>query len=225
MTSAWIWGCCFCFSLVQSFSRFWLFATPGTAACQASLSITNSWSLLKLMSIETMMPSNHLIICHPLLFLPSIFPSIRVFFSESVPHIRWWKHWGFSFSISPSSEYSGLIAFRIDWFDLLEAQGILQSLFQHHSSVFISYWFSLSLRSRLHLSLFHWPRLLQYSLPLLVAPLLYPFLRHWTCSPIGSSWLVTTWLCAFPNWSLLSSLVLPSYWPFIQSCAPSLVVS
>ena len=133
MASAWIWGCCFCFSLVQSFSHFWLFATPGTAACQASLSITNSWSLLKLMSIETMMPSNHLIICHPLLFLPSIFPSIRIFSNESVLHIRWPKYWSFNLSISPCKEYSALISFRIDWFDLLVVQGTLKSLLQHHS--------------------------------------------------------------------------------------------
>ena len=110
-----------------------LFAIPWTAACQASLSITNSWSLLKLMSIESVMPSNHLILCHPLL-LPSIFPSIKVFSNESVLHIRWPKYWSFSFSISPSNEYSGLIFFRMDWLDLLAVQGTLQSLLQHHSS-------------------------------------------------------------------------------------------
>ena len=98
------------------------------------LSITRSWSLLKLMSIESVMPSNHLILCHPLLLLPSIFPSIRVFFNESVLRIRWPKYWGFSFSISPSSEFLGLISFRIDWFDLLEVQGTLKSLLQHHNS-------------------------------------------------------------------------------------------
>ena len=108
--------------------------TPWTAACQASLSITNSQSLLKLMSIESVMPSNHLILCHPLLLLLSIFPSIRVFFSESVLHIRWPKYWSFSFSISPSNEHSGLISFRMDWFDLLAVQGTLKSLLQHHSS-------------------------------------------------------------------------------------------
>ena len=111
-----------------------LFATPWTAARQASLSITNSQSLLKLMSIESVMPSNHLILCRPLLLLPSVFPSIRVFSSESVFHIRWPKYWSFSFSISPSSEYSGLISFGIDWFDRLAIQGILKGLFQHHSS-------------------------------------------------------------------------------------------
>ena len=110
------------------------FATPWTAACQASLSITNSWSLLKLMSIESVMPSNHLILCHPLLLLPSIFPSIRVFSNEPVLCIRWPKDWSFSFSISPSNEYSGLISFRMDWLDLFSVQGTHKSLLQHHSS-------------------------------------------------------------------------------------------
>ena len=114
-------------SSVQSLSHVWLFATPWTAACQASLSITNSRSLLKLMSITSVMPSNHLILCRPLFLLPSIFPSIRVFSSESVFHIRWPKYWNFSFSISPSNEYSGLISFRIDWFDLLAVQGTRKS--------------------------------------------------------------------------------------------------
>ena len=107
-------------------------ATPWTAACQASLSITNSRNLPKLMSIESVMPSNHLI-CHPLLLLPSIFPSIRVFSNESALHIRWLKYWNFSFNISPSKEHSGLI-FRMDWLDLLAVQGTLKSLLQHHSS-------------------------------------------------------------------------------------------
>ena len=109
-------------------------ATPWTAARQASLSITNSQSSLKLMSIESVMPLNHLILCHPLLLLPSIFPSIRVFSIESVLCIRWPKDWSFSFSISPSSEYSGLISFRMDWLDLHAVQGTLNSLLQHHSS-------------------------------------------------------------------------------------------
>ena len=122
------------FSSVQSLSRVRLFVTPGTAARQASLSITNSHSLLKLVSIELVMPSNHLILRHPLLLPPSNFPSIRVFSNESVLHIRWPKYWSFSFSISPSSEYSGLISFRMDWLDLLDAQGTLKSLLQHHSS-------------------------------------------------------------------------------------------
>ena len=108
--------------------------TSWTAARQASLSITNSWSLLKLMSIESVMPSNHLILCCPLFFPPSIFPSIRVFSSESVLHIRWPEYWSFSFSISLSNEYSGLISFRIDWLDLLAVQGTLKSLLQYHSS-------------------------------------------------------------------------------------------
>ena len=122
------------FSSVQSFSCALLFVTPWTAALQASLSNTNSWSLLKLMSIESVMPSNHLILCRPLLLLPSIFSSVRVFSSQSVLRIRWPKYWSFSFSISPSNEYSGLISFRIDWLDLLAVQGTLESLLQHHSS-------------------------------------------------------------------------------------------
>ena len=108
--------------------------TPWTAARQASPTITNSWSLLKLMSIELVMPSNHLILCHPLFLLPSIIPSIRVFSSESVLCIRWPKYWSFSFSISPSNEYSGLISFRMDWPDLLAVQGTLKSPIQHHNS-------------------------------------------------------------------------------------------
>ena len=121
------------FSSVQLFSHVQLFATPWTAACQASLSITNSQSLLKLMSIESVMPSNHIIFCCPLL-LSSIFPKIRVFSNESVLHIRWPKYWNFSFSISPSNEYSRLISFRMDRLDLFAVQGTLKSLLQHHSS-------------------------------------------------------------------------------------------
>ena len=123
---------CLQFSLV--FSHVWLFVTPRTAACQASLSITNSKSLLKLMSVELVMPSNPLILCHPLLLLPSIFPTIRVFSNESVLHIRWSKYWSFSFNISPSNEYSGLISFRMDYLDLIAVQETLKSLLQHHSS-------------------------------------------------------------------------------------------
>ena len=122
------------FRSVQSLSYVQLFATLRTEACQASLSITNSHSLLKLMSIESVMPSNHPILCCPLLFLLSIFPSIRVFSNESVFHIRWPKYWSFSFSISPSSEYSGLISFRMNWWDLLADQGTLKNLLQHHGS-------------------------------------------------------------------------------------------
>ena len=122
------------FSSVQSLSCVLLFVTPWTTACQASLSITNSQSLLRLMSIQLVMPSNHLILCCPLFLLPSIFSSIRVFPNESLPRMRWPKYWSFSFSISPSNEYSGLISFRMDWLDLLAVQGTLKSLPQHHSS-------------------------------------------------------------------------------------------
>ena len=122
------------FNSVQSLNRVRLFVTPWTAACQVSLFITNSWSVLKLMSIESVIPTNYLILCPPLLLLPSIFPSIRVFSNESVLHIRWTKYWSFSFSISPSNEYSGLISFRIDWLDLLAVQRTPKSLLQHHIS-------------------------------------------------------------------------------------------
>ena len=115
------------FGVVQLLSHVQLFATPWTAAHQGSLTFTNSRNLLKLMSIESVVPSNHLILCHPLLLLPSIFPSIRVFSSEAALHIRWLKYWSFSFSIIPSNKYSGLISFRMDWFDLLAVQGTLKS--------------------------------------------------------------------------------------------------
>ena len=119
---------------VQSLSHIRRFATPWTAAGQASLSITNSWSLLKRMLITLMMPSNHLILCHPLLLLPLVFLNIRVFSNESLLRIRWPKYWSFGFSISPSNEHPGLISFRMDWLDLLAVQGTLKSLLQHHSS-------------------------------------------------------------------------------------------
>ena len=119
---------------IQLHNRVQLFVTPWTAAHQASLSTTNSWNLLKLMSIESEMPSNHLILCHPLFLPPSILPIIKVFSSELVLHIRWPKYWSFSLSISPSNEYLGLISFRMDWLDLLEVQGTLKSLLQHCSS-------------------------------------------------------------------------------------------
>ena len=122
------------FSSTQSLSHAWLFATPWNAACQASLSITNSQSLLKLTSIKSVMPSNHFILSHPLLLLPSIFSSIRVFSNESVLHIRWPKYWSFNFSISHSNEYSRLVSFRTDWLDRLASQGTLKSLLPHHSS-------------------------------------------------------------------------------------------
>ena len=129
-------------SSVQLLSRVQLLATPWTVARQASLSITNSRSLLKLTSIESDMPSNHFILCYPFLLLPSIFPSIRVFSIELALHIRWPKYWSFIFSISPSNEYSRLIFFRIDWFDLLAVQGTLKSLLQHHSSKASILWHS-----------------------------------------------------------------------------------
>ena len=132
----------FQFSSVQSLSRVWLFVTPWTAAHQASVSITNSQSLLKLMSIESVMPFNHLVLCHPLLLPPSIFRSIRLFSNESVLHIRWTKYWSFSLSISTSNEYSGLISFRIDWFDLLAVQKTLKNFLQHHSSKASILWHS-----------------------------------------------------------------------------------
>ena len=122
------------FSSVQSLSHVQLFATPWTAVHQASLSITNSRSLLKLMSIELVTPSNHFILCRPLLLLSSVFPSIRVFSNELVFCIGWPKYWSFRFSINPSNEYSGLVSFRMDWLDLLAVQGTLKSLLQHHSS-------------------------------------------------------------------------------------------
>ena len=126
-------------AVAQSLSRVQLFATPCTTACQASLSFTISQSLLKLMSIESVMPSNHLILCHPLL-PPSIFPIIRVFSNESALSNRWPKNWSFSFSINPSNEYSGSISFRMDWFDLLAVQGTLKNLLQHHSSTASILW-------------------------------------------------------------------------------------
>ena len=127
-------GCYNVISSVQSHSRIQLFVTPGTAKHQASLSITNAQSLLKLMSIESVMSSNHLILCHPLLFPPSTFPRIRVFSNESILPLRWPKYWYFRYSISPSNEYSGLTSFRMDWLDILAVQGTLKSFPQHHSS-------------------------------------------------------------------------------------------
>ena len=130
------------FSSVQLLSHVRLFVTPWIAAHQASMAITNSWSLLKLTSIESVMPSNHLIFCRPLLLLPSVFPNIRVFSSQSVLHIKWPNYWCFSFSISPCNEYSGLVSFRMDWLDLLAVQGTLKSLLQHHSSKASILWYS-----------------------------------------------------------------------------------
>ena len=129
-------------SSVQALSHVWLFVTPWTAACQASLSITNSWSPPKPMSLESVMPSNHLILCRPFLLLPSTFSSIRVFSNESALCIKWPKYWSFSFSISPSNEHPGLISFKMDWLDLLAVQGTLKSLLQHHSSKASILWHS-----------------------------------------------------------------------------------
>ena len=133
---------CTQFSSVQSLSCVQLFATPWTTALQASLSITNSWSPPKPMSTESVMPSNHLILCHPLLFLPSIFPSIRVFSNESTLYIRWPKYSSLNLSISPSKEHPGLVSFRMDWLDFLAVQGSLKSLLQHHSSKASILWHS-----------------------------------------------------------------------------------
>ena len=141
--------CCYCSIL----SHVQLFETPSTAARQASLCFTISWSLLRLKSVESVMPSNHLILCHHLLLLSSIFSRIRVFSNESALRVRWPKYWSFSFSISPSNEYSGLISFRMDWFDLLTVQGTLKSLFQHHSLKASILWcsaFSLWSSSHIH---------------------------------------------------------------------------
>ena len=136
---------------VQLLSRVRLFATPWTAACQASLSITNSRSPPKPMSIVSMMPSNHLILCRPLLLPPWIFPSISVFSNESALRIRWPKYWSFSFNVSPSNEHPGLISFRMDWLDLLAVQGTLKSLLQHHSSKASILWHSASLWANSHI--------------------------------------------------------------------------
>ena len=142
-------------SSVQLLSHVWLFATPWIAARQASLSITNSWSLVKLMSTESEMPSSHLILCCPLLLLPPIPPSIGVFSSESTLHMRWPKYWSFSFSISPSNKHLGLISFRLDWLDLLAVQGTLKSLLQHHSSK--ASFFSAQLSSQSNSHIHTWP--------------------------------------------------------------------
>ena len=159
----------FKFSLVQSLSHVQLFVTPWTAARWAYLSITNSRSLPKLMSVESVMPSNHLIFCHPLLLLPSIFPSIRVFSNDSALRIRWPKYRSFSFNISPSNEHPGLISFRLDWLDLLVVQGTLKSLLQYHSSKGSILWHSVFFTVQL-LPLYTW--LLEKPLPWLDGPLL-----------------------------------------------------
>jgi len=142
---------CYQFSSVQSLSRVWLFATPWISARQASLSVTNSRSSLRLMSIESVMPSSHLILCCPLLLLPPIPPSIRVFSNESTLHKRWPKYWSFSFNISPSNEHPGLVSFRMDWLDLLAVQGTLKNLLQHHSSKHQFFGAQLSSQSNPHI--------------------------------------------------------------------------
>ena len=139
------------YTVVQSLSCVWLLATPWTAACWASLSFTLSQSLLKLVSVASVMPSNHLILCHPLLLLPSILPSIKVFSNELVLHISWSKYWSFSFGIRPSNVYYGLISFRIDWFDFLAVQGTFKSLLQHHNSKTSILWHSAFLWSNFHI--------------------------------------------------------------------------
>ena len=139
------------YTVVQSLSCVWLLATPWTAACWASLSFTLSQSLLTLVSVASVMPSNHLILCHPLLLLPSIFPSIKVFSNELVLHISWSKYWSFSFGIRPSNVYYGLISFRIDWFDFLAVQGTFKSLLQHHNSKTSILWHSAFLWSNFHI--------------------------------------------------------------------------
>ena len=163
---------------VQSPSHVQLFVTPWMTAGQASLSITSSWSLPKLMSIESVMPSNHLILCRPLLLLPSIFPSIRVFSNESALHIRWPKFWSLSFSISPSNEHPGLISFSMDWLDLLAGPGTLESLLQHHSSKASILWHS------------------AFFIVQLSHPYLPPNIKHLT---LGLGWSVGRW-CHMLYW-------------------------
>ena len=144
------------FGSVQSLSRVWLFATPWTAACQASLSITNSWSLPKLISIKSVMPSSHLILCRPLLLLPPIPPSIRVFSNESTLRMRWPKYWSFSFNISPSNEHPGLISFKMDWLDLLGVQGTLKRVF-YNTTVQKHQFFGAQLSSQSNSHIHTWP--------------------------------------------------------------------
>ena len=163
-------------AVVQSLSHVQHFATPWTAARQDSLSFTISWSLLKLMSTKSVMPSNHLVLCHPLVLLPSMFLSIRVFSNELALCIRWRKYWSFSFSTSPSNEYPGLLSFRIDWFDLLAVQGTLRSLLQNHSSKA-----SILQHSTLWLNLKWW---------IIFIDLIDFLVLHWLCIPrINSTWL------------------------------------
>ena len=178
------------FCSVQLLNCVWLFMTPWTAAHHASLSITNSWSLLKLMSIESVMPSNHLILCCPLLFPPSSFPSIRVFSDGSVLRIRWPEYWSFSFSINPSNEYSGLISFRVDWLDLPAVRGTPKSLLQQHSSKVSILWCS-ALFYLLFLTIYHF----------FIIIIFYFTILYWFCHT--STWIhhnshIHTWLLEKP---------------------------
>ena len=212
---------------VQLLHRVWPFATPWTAAHQASLSITNSRTLLKLMSIESVMPSNRLILCCPLLFLPSIFPSIRVFSNESVLRIRWPKYWSFSFSISLSNEYSGLISFRMDWLDPLAVQETLKSLLQHHSSKASILWCSAFfivqfshpyMTTGKTIALTRWTfvgKVMFLLNILLVSLLMYSFLNNAAFDLRGLSW--TTFMRAPPSFYPSSHfqrphLLMPSPW-------------
>ena len=170
-------GLCSCCSVAKC---VWRFVTPRTAAYQASLSFTISWSLLKRMSIESMMPSNHLILCCRLLLLSSVFPSIRVFSNESALHIRWPKYWRYTFIISPSNEYSQLISFRIDWFDLLAVQGTLKSFLQHHSSKASILW---------HLTFF----IVQLSHPYMTTGKTIAALHLWGLRPTRKTGAHDTW--------------------------------
>ena len=181
----------FMLSSVQLLSHVRLFVTTWTVACQASLSITNFQSLLKLMSIDSVMPSNHLILCHPLLLLPSIFPSIRVFSNEPVLCIRWSKYWSFSFSISPSNEYSGLISFRMDGLDLLAVQGTVKSLLQHHSSKASILWCS----------------------AFFVVQLSYPYMSPGKTIPTIHKFMCFQWIFSFKLWmKILKSLACKCLW-------------
>jgi len=217
------------FSSVQSFSRVWLFVTPLTAAQQASLSITNSWRSLKLVSMVSVMPSNHLLLCLPLLLLSSIFPSISNLSSESVLPIRWPNYWSFSFSISPSNEYSGLISFTIIWLDLLAVQGTLKSLLQHHSSkTSILQWFS-SVQSLSCVRLFATPWITARQASLSITNTqsslrriesMIPSSHLILCRPLLLLPPIPASIRVFSNESTLS-MRWPKYWSFNFSISPS----
>ena len=196
------------FCSVQSLSHVWLFATPWMAAHQASLSITNSWSLLKLMSITSVMSSdawdaNHLILCRPLLLLPSIFPSIRVFSNESMLCIRWPKYWSFNFSISPSNEYLGLVCFRMDWLDLFAVHGTLKNLLQHNSSkasILLLLWHFFPLKSLMPFHCFL-PKILSAKKSILIHTFVQFYIMYlFSLAAIKDSFVtvvefLTVWLC------------------------------